>query len=154
MESLLKTGCDIVAPCSSCLHALREKYPARLGTAAAQTLAARTYDLLEYLCALARAGRLRTDFRRVELFALYHAPCHLKGFGSAAIDARLELLKHIPGVKVERIDRGCCGMGGTFGMKKKNYSQSIAIGEALARGIREARPDVVLTECPRLPDAD
>ncbi len=148
MESLLKTGCDIVAPCSSCAHALREKYPARLGTAAARTIAARTYDLLQYLCVLARKGFLRMDFRRVELFALYHAPCHLKGFGSAAIDARLELLKHIPGVKVERIDRGCCGMGGTFGMKKKNYSQSVAIGAALARGIREARPDVVLTECP------
>lgn len=148
IRSLESTGCDTVTPCTSCAHALKEEYPALLADPGAQKNAARTYDILEYLVLLQKRALLNTAFQKLDMHVLYHAPCHLKCLGRELIDERLRLLQLIPGINLERIDRGCCGMGGTFGMKKKNYAISIAIGSALAWEIKEVNPDLVITECP------
>jgi len=148
IRSLESAGCDTVTPCTSCAHALKEEYPALLTDAGAQKNAARTYDILEYLARLQKQALLNTSFQKLDMHVLYHAPCHLRCLGRELIDERLRLLQLIPGIQLERIDRGCCGMGGTFGMKKKNYAVSMAIGSALACGIKEANPDLVITECP------
>ena len=39
-------------------------------------------------------------------------------------------------------------MGGTFGGKQKNYAFSMEIGQDLFEGIKEAAPDMVITDCP------
>jgi len=148
VQSLASTDCDTVTPCTSCAHALKEEYPAFITDPQAQKNAARTYDLLEYIALMQKRNLLNTTFQRLDLHVLYHAPCHLKCLGRELIDERLRLLQLIPGIRLERIDRGCCGMGGTFGMKKKNYPISMAAGSALAVGIKEAKPDWVITECP------
>jgi Fe-S oxidoreductase len=41
----------------------------------------------------------------------------------------VEMLRLIPGVKVNVIPSGCCGMAGSFGYEKKHYETSKAIGE-------------------------
>jgi len=148
IRSLKSTGCDTVAPCTSCAHALKEEYPALMNDPETRENAARTYDVVEYLALLQKRALLDTAFQRLDINVLYHAPCHLKCLGRELIDQRLRLLQRIPGIRLERIDRGCCGMGGTFGMKKKNYAISTAIGSALAGGIKEVNPDFVITECP------
>jgi glycerol-3-phosphate dehydrogenase subunit C len=148
IRSLESAGCDTVTPCTSCAHVLKEEYPALTAGPRAQQIAARTYDIMEYLALMQKRSLLSTTFQRLDLHVLYHAPCHMKCLGQNLIDGRLRLLQLIPGIHLERIDRGCCGMGGTFGMKKKNYAISMAIGSALAEGIREAKPDLVITDCP------
>jgi len=148
IRSLKSAGCDTVTPCTSCAHALKEEYPALINDPQARENAARTYDVVEYLALLHRRAMLMTAFQRLDIHVLYHAPCHLKSLGRELIDERLRLFQQIPGIRLERIDRGCCGMGGTFGMKKKNYAISTAIGSALACGIRESNPDFIITECP------
>ena len=54
----------------------------------------------------------------------------------------------IPGLSVSRVDRGCCGMGGTFGVKRDNYARSMTIGRSLFEEVRRLAPDLVATECP------
>lgn len=139
---------DTVTPCTSCAHALKEEYPVLLNDPAAKENAVRTYDILEYLVLLQKQFQLNTKFKRLDMRVFYHAPCHLKCLNGQLIDERLRLLQCIPGLSLERIDRGCCGMGGTFGMKKNNYAISTSIGLALASAIQEAKPDLVITECP------
>jgi glycerol-3-phosphate dehydrogenase subunit C len=147
-QSLNRTDCDIITPCTSCAIVLKKEYPSLMKESLVQKVAERIYDLMEYLANMQKDGRLDTAFKRLDLFVLYHAPCHLKCLGQELIDARLRLLQRIPGIRLERIDRGCCGMGGTFGMKKQNFAISMSIGSALADGIRQAKPDLVVTECP------
>jgi Fe-S oxidoreductase len=40
-----------------------------------------------------------------------------------------EMLRLIPGAKVNVIPSGCCGMAGSFGYEKEHYETSMAIGE-------------------------
>ena len=57
----------------------------------------------------------------------------------------LETLKLIPGLEVEEIPSGCCGMAGSFGYQKEHYDISLAIGEMkLFPAIREGGADTHL----------
>jgi len=148
VRSLGRENCDIVTACTSCALALKHDYPRWLKTEQAQAMAVRTYDVMEYLTILKTAGCLDTAFHRLELKLLYHAPCHLKALGKELIENRLALLNSIPGVSATWIDRGCCGMSGTFGMKRVNYEMSMMIGRALLEEIEQSAPDAVITDCP------
>jgi glycerol-3-phosphate dehydrogenase subunit C len=59
----------------------------------------------------------------------------------------LELLREIPGVEVIDLAAGCCGMAGTFGMRKGTFDFSLQVGEPLFRRIAEVAPDLVASEC-------
>jgi glycerol-3-phosphate dehydrogenase subunit C len=75
----------------------------------------------------------------------YHQPCHLKAqqVGNPAI----ELIGEIPGVEVIDLDAGCCGMAGTFGMKRGTYDLSMRTGAPLFERIAELAPALVASEC-------
>ena len=53
------------------------------------------------------------------------------------------------GAQVELVETGtCCGMAGTFGMKKGmlGYELSQAVGEPLFQAFQEANVDTIVTE--------
>ena len=103
---------------------------------------------MECLAMLKAGNAVNADFQTIDLSVVYHAPCHLKALGEELIDRRLELMRLIPQISVGRIERGCCGMGGTFGSKRRNFTKSMEIGQALFEGIAESAPNLVATECP------
>ena len=82
---------------------------------------------------------------RATLRVAYHLPCHLRAqqVGSPA----LELLAQIPGLELVNLDAGCCGMAGTFGMKRTSFDLSLAAGGPVFDRIAQVRPDLVATEC-------
>lgn len=148
VRSMVEADCDVVTACTSCALAIKRDYPERLETIEAKKVSKRTYDIMEYL-AMPGAGRaMDTGLQSVNLSLVYHAPCHLKIAGEELVDRRLKMLGSIPGLSVSRIERGCCGMGGTFGTKRRNYPMSMSIGQPLFEGIAELAPDVVATDCP------
>jgi Fe-S oxidoreductase len=74
---------------------------------------------------------------------LVHTHCYQKAFGTAA-DV-LNMLRLIPGVTVEEIPSGCCGMAGAFGYEKEHYDISMAMGEeALFPAVRAATDDTII----------
>lgn len=148
LRLLAETNCDIVTACTSCALAIKHDYPKYLKSAEAEKISQRTYDIMEYLTVLKERGVLENNFQLIGLFLIYHAPCHLSVLGQEQIARRLELMRMIPGLVVEQARNGCCGMGGTFGSKKKNYETSMEIGKDLFEGIKEASPDMVITDCP------
>jgi glycerol-3-phosphate dehydrogenase subunit C len=148
VKALAAADCDIITACTSCSLAIKRDYPRMLRSPEAAAVAARTYDIMEYLGRLHADGWLDTGFRPVNLNLAYHAPCHLRTLGEELITDRLNLLRLIPGISVTWVDRGCCGMAGTFGIKKSNYEMSTAIGEPLFEEIKRLAPDSVITECP------
>lgn len=75
----------------------------------------------------------------------YHLPCHLKTQQVGA--PALELLREIPGVEVHDLAAGCCGMAGTFGMKKGTYERSLEMGRPLFERVAQVAPDLIVSEC-------
>jgi Fe-S oxidoreductase len=58
--------------------------------------------------------------------ALLHGHCHQKALGGNAAD--LKLLR-AAGLEVESPDTGCCGMAGSFGLKREHDAASRRIAE-------------------------
>lgn len=152
VERLLAAGPEtrIVTACSSCGHTLKTAFGGVLAgdevlADAAQNVAERTYDLAELLTEQANAGQLNTSFHPVPVRLAYHAPCHLRSQGIGR--PWYHLLRQIPGVTIEDLDAGCCGMSGTYGFKREKYEVSMTIGSELFARINAARPQMVATEC-------
>ena len=59
----------------------------------------------------------------------------------------LQLLRLIPGLQVDLLDKGCSGMAGTFGIKRKNYVRSLRMGFALINAMRSTDVIAGTTEC-------
>lgn len=149
IRSLYETGCDIVTGCTSCALTLKQDYPEILMHEKSSIVAKRTYDIMEYLVMLGANGRLNTGFQSIDLNIYYHAPCHLRALGTDMVDERIKLIRLIPGLTLASSKNGwCCGMGGTFGLKKTNYEMSMTIGYTLFERIKELSPAIVVTECP------
>jgi len=103
------------------------------------------FDFFQYLSMLHQQGKLNTEFQPVQAHLAYHAPCHLRALqiGRPALD----VLRLIPGLHIEEVDRGCCGMAGTFGMRAKNYQLSMQIGHDLFEALRDPRYDATVSDC-------
>ncbi len=91
------------------------------------------------------AGRLRLDFAEVEGAVGYHQPCHLKALAIGSPGENL--LRLIPGLQVDRVERGCSGMAGTWGMRRANYRNSLRAGLELITALRDGPYQAGVTEC-------
>jgi glycerol-3-phosphate dehydrogenase subunit C len=143
--SALPPDVDIVASSTSCGLMLKHDYDHLLDIPGAAAIGARVYDICEYLWMLHEAGELNQDFEPVQTRVLYHAPCHLKSHGIGY--PAMRLLRLIPGVVVEEVDEGCCGISGTYGVKVEKYDLSMKIGSRLFEAVNAAGSDSVLADC-------
>ena len=115
----------------SCILSFRDEYPdivpAELRETAKQ-LAKNCLLFDEFIMREVEAGRISVEaFNGITAEIYLHGHCHQKsliGVGKCS-----EMLKLIPGVKVNVIPSGCCGMAGSFGYEKEHYETSKAIGE-------------------------
>jgi len=139
-------GIPVIASSTSC--GLMLKREAReildLEDPALVDISERTWDIFEFLRDLHERGRLDTHFQPVELTAAYHAPCQQQNqlIGKPALD----VLALVPGLRLIELDRDCCGVGGTYGLKREKYPISMAVGDGLFSDIRDAAPDLVLCD--------
>jgi FAD/FMN-containing dehydrogenase/Fe-S oxidoreductase len=124
---------------------LHEDYPDLIDDPDARLVAGQVVEFTAFLWDLHSAGRLRTDFRQLDLSVAHHVPCHLKALGRTP--AGPELLALIPGLRVHTIDVGCSGMAGTFGLQEANYELSLAAGGPMLEVLRGPRGLVGATEC-------
>jgi glycerol-3-phosphate dehydrogenase subunit C len=99
-----------------------------------------TYDLCEFLLGLHERGELRTDFRPLPMTVPYHAPCQQQGHGIGK--PALDLLALIPDLRVIELNAACCGIAGTYGLKKEKYEISMAVGERLFRDVKDAGAEI------------
>lgn len=141
----VEEGFDIITSCPSCSLALRQDYPRILNTPEAAVISQRTFDALEYLWNLFNDGLLKTDFKTSNKKVTFHAPCHLKAQGAHTLQE--SLIRLVPGITVLPMEDSCCGMGGLFGLKKKNFDLSMAIGNNLFGNIEKTPVDEVITSC-------
>jgi Fe-S oxidoreductase len=136
LSSALKEGTPIVGVEPSCLLTLRDEYPDLIVGEDTRRLAGSVFLLEEFLVYLKEKGELDIQFKEWPGRALFHGHCHQKSLVGSA--PSLEVLRLIPGLEVEEIPSGCCGMAGSFGYEKEHYEISMEIGELkLFPAIRE-----------------
>lgn len=104
-----------------------------------------SYDIHDFLGNIFLNGDFKNSFKPIEKTIVYHAPCHLKTQNNKY--GPVDLLKLISGIKLQKINDSCCGIAGTFGMKKENFDLSMKIGSRLFDEINRADPDFVLSGC-------
>ena len=133
----------IVGTSTSCTLMLKREAREILGMEGEPQLehvSARTYDIVEFLLELHERGELRTDFAPVDMTVTYHAPCQQQGHGIGK--PALDLFALVPGLRVVENDANCCGVAGTYGLKRDKYPISMDVGAGLFRQIERAAPDL------------
>lgn len=111
----------------------------------AQLVAENTVELSSYLWSLHLQGQLKTNFRSTPLSIGHHVPCHIKAIGTGAAGPRL--LGLIPELTVNKIDRGCSGMAGAWGLNVKNFPVSLSAGSAMLTELSQAELTYGSSEC-------
>ncbi len=143
---LAREGHTILVSCPSCGMALERDFPYLLPESEeAQLVAERTQDVSSFLWALHQRGELDTDLSPLELRVGYHTPCHLRVRDLGP--ENLQLLELIPGMEPIDIDRGCCGMAGSFGMRREHRQESREIGRFLFEELQSPDLDLGITNC-------
>jgi glycerol-3-phosphate dehydrogenase subunit C len=134
-----RDGTLIVGNATSCTLMLKREAREILGLEGDPDLrlvSERTYDVCELLLELHHQGELATDFQPVEELVAYHAPCQQQGhwMGKPAI----ELMELIPGLEVRELTARCCGIAGTYGIKRERYDIAMAVGAELFNQVRDS----------------
>ena len=148
VPSLLNTihsGSDIIFSSTSCGHMIKHEYSHLLSIPGAEAVAEHIFDIFEFLRNLKESNGLNTHLKEISLKVAYFAPCHLRALGIGL--PAFEILRLIPGLKIDNIDADCCGMGGTFGFKKEKYEISQEIGRDLVEAIDRLKPEIILSDC-------
>jgi len=145
ISSLVEKGIPVVFSEPSCALAVKQEYPRILNSEKAAKAAGGCYEVHGFLSDLKQKGKLNTKFGEIKLKVGYHNPCHLRALGISK--EVVELLKLIPGLEVQAFSDRCCGLAGTFGMKKQNYDLSMEIGQPLFEEIKKSGVDRVVTGC-------
>ncbi len=142
----IEKNIPVVFTAASCGYAFMHEYSTFFGyNADIQKIADHSYDIHDFLGNILIDGKFKEYFIPIKKTIVYHAPCHLKTqnnkFGPN------DLMKLIPDLNLFKINDSCCGIAGTFGMKKENFDLSMEIGSKLFNEIKNAEPDFVLSGC-------
>lgn len=142
----VRQGYTIVATEPSAVLALTHEYPIILDNDEdALVVAQHTQEAGHYLWQLHLRGRLKLDFQPQRISAGYHVPCHLRALGVGAPGENL--LRLIPGMRVQRIEKGCSGIAGMWGIHRDNHRASLRAGLGLMSTMRDGKFQIGTTEC-------
>ena len=141
----IRQGYEVVATEPAAALCLMHEYPQLIDDEDAVLVADHSSEACSYLWKMHMLGKLRLDLKPINASLGYHLPCHLRVMGIGSPGANL--LRLIPGLRVQHIEEGCSGMAGTFGMKRVNYRNSLRVGWGLISRLRDPAIQAGVTEC-------
>jgi glycerol-3-phosphate dehydrogenase subunit C len=136
-----RAGHDIVATSTSCGLMLKREAREILGIddPDLELVSSRLYDVCEFLALLQERGELVDGFAPLPMTVPYHAPCQQRGHGIGK--PAMDLFALIPELQVVELDVECCGIAGTYGLKKEKYDIAMDVGRRLFEEVWATRPD-------------
>jgi len=146
LAEAVRQGYKIVATEPSAVLALTHEYPVLLpGDHDAQLVAENTQEACHYLWRCHQRGKLQLDFSPLSATLGYHTPCHMKALEvGSPTESLLEL---IPGLRIERLEKGCSGIAGMYGFRRENYRNSLRAGLPLLTAVRTGGFKAATTQC-------
>lgn len=146
LAEAVRYGYTIISTEPSAILALKREYLHLLGEDHdAELVSDNAMDASHYLWRLHQQGQLHLDFKPLEMTVGYHVPCHVKALEVGA--PGVNLLRLIPGLDVRQVEKGCSGMAGLYGVKRKNYRMSLRVGLPLITELRTAGFQAGVTDC-------
>jgi Fe-S oxidoreductase len=145
LADAVRQGYHVVTTEPAAALCLTHEYPQLVDDADTRLVSEHTSEACTYLWHAHQQGSLRLDLQPVPATLGYHQPCHMKALGVGA--PAENLLGLVPELTVRRIERGCSGMAGTFGMKRENYRRSLRAGRGLIHSLRDPAIQAGTTEC-------
>lgn len=145
LAEFAREGIPIVCTEPTAAMCLKYEYPRLIRHPDVEIVAEQVLEAGSFLDSLRQAGFLKLDFQSVPYHFGYHTPCHLRVLSPER--PLLSLLRLIPDIVIDEIEKGCSGMAGAYGLSARNYESSLLIGEGLI--VETLRPDLHagLTEC-------
>jgi Fe-S oxidoreductase len=150
MSELIRQGYKIITLEPSSASCLTKDYQHLMESTEPELTAENVFDFCTFLWHRHQNGKLQENFQRIPYRVGYHAPC--RGLALSALLATdatpaENLLRLIPDLDVRRVEQGCCGMAGFWGVLQKNYRHSLHIGIPLFRALRQPEIDFGVSDC-------
>jgi len=145
LADAVRDGYTVVCSEPTAALMLRQEYVRLTEDLDAELVAANTMDLGQYLLGLEERGQLPHAREPIQAKIGYHQPCHLRALNVGM--PGFELLRRVLDLDVEFIDRGCSGMGGTYGLARDRFWNSIRAGRGLMSRLRDDDIEIGATEC-------
>ncbi|BCU66774.1 glycerol-3-phosphate dehydrogenase [Sulfolobales archaeon HS-7] len=136
IREFVNKGYDVVCPIPTCTLMVTKEYSHLLKDVP------KVYDAMEFLLKLKKEGKVNIKGEK-PLKALYHPPCHLRYLGVG--QPGVQLLRGVK-VEVERVDKGCSGIDGGWGLR--HYDTAKRVGKGMMDAFKDGKADVFVTECP------
>lgn len=143
----IRKGYKIVSTEPTAILALKKEWYDLIPSDDTKIISENTFEYFDFLLNLDIPNKIENKPGKVNITFGYHTPCHLAALeiGRPAV----QFLRQIPGIKINEINRGCCGIAGTYGFKKgdKGFNQSMKIGAGLFEELSLPEIDLGLSEC-------
>jgi Fe-S oxidoreductase len=145
LGNAVRDGYSVVCSEPTAAIMLRHEYPRLTDDLDAALVAENTLEIGQYLAGLDARGQLPAPEQPLRSKVGYHQPCHLRALGAGT--PGLNLIRRIPELEVEFIDRGCSGMAGTFGLHRDHFRTSLRAGRGLLNRLRDDDIELGASEC-------
>ena len=145
LGDIVRDGYTVVCSEPTAALMLTREYAKLTDDLDAALVAENTMDVGQYLAGLDARGQLPRPVHPLNVRVGYHQPCHLRSLevGTPGLD----LIRSIPELDAEFIDRGCSGMAGTYGMARDNFRTSLRAGRGLLNRLHDDDIEIGSTEC-------
>jgi FAD/FMN-containing dehydrogenase/Fe-S oxidoreductase len=145
LASAVRDGYTVVCSEPTAALMIRQEYLKLTDDLDAALVAGSTMEVGQYLAGLRARGQLPEPPLPIRTRVGYHQPCHLRALDVGT--PGLDLIREIPGLDVEFIDRGCSGMAGTYGLSTDHFRTSLRAGRGLLDRFRMSDIAIGATEC-------
>ena len=132
----------IVSACSSCTLSLTKEWLYYQNDEITQKIKDKTIFVMDLVEKHINDMSLKSN----DMTLAYHMPCHKRLLKNA--NSTFNVLKALPVTSAEKLNSGCCGMAGSWGMAAKNYDLSVKIGSQMMDKLNESKAQIGVTECP------
>ncbi|MFO0877386.1 MAG: FAD-linked oxidase C-terminal domain-containing protein [Gemmataceae bacterium] len=139
LAAAVADGTPILGLEPSCLLTLVDEWPELVPGPQVKTVAAASHLADSWLAAQVKAGHCQLPLAPSTDSCVLHGHCHQKalhGVGASAPALRL-----IPGMQVQTLDAGCCGMAGAFGFSQEHFPLSVQIANLALLPALEQSPE-------------
>src|SRR5262249_30979438 len=126
----------------SCLLTLADEWPELVPGTAARRVAAAAELVEGWLARQIGDNGLSFESPPMDGRVLFHGHCHQKAL--VGVSGTVNALKLVPGLDVQVLDAGCCGMAGAFGYEKEHYVISVAIANLALAPALAAAPEAMI----------
>ena len=142
LDRFAAAGVPLLGLEPSCILTLADEWPDLVPGAAAKRVAAAAELADAWLARQVSDTAVSLDFAPLAGKALFHGHCHQKALVGPTGSA--DALRLVPGLNVDVLDAGCCGMAGAFGYEKEHYDISVAVANLALLPAVNANPDAIV----------